>query len=284
MIAANELLSAKDKISRDLKLANIDCFSFSQPESASEYPHVYAVSSVNQLDHDTIDASVLMASDYLPPLVWTDLNSLVAEIVSVDGSAWLRHSAASKAIKWLRQQRCQSSMSRSALICRQPYSYNSLAPTQMTNASTDRQYWVRVEVSNWAEALRQSLSVQRFNIIHQLSSVHIIDDHMSLLRTERRQPRSRSHPRPTGALLSSHQDPLGLLELVSRVRVCGKLTLELASSFGALGCIIAWVVRPELLHQWNVNLAGRVDLQDASETMTWRNAWFGTARGRIKAL
>ncbi|GAB0136326.1 hypothetical protein EsDP_00004630 [Epichloe bromicola] len=159
MIPANEVLLVKDKISRDLKLANIDCFSFSQPESTPEYPHVYAVSSVNQLDHDTIDASILMASDYLPPLVLTDLNSLVAEIVSVDGSAWLRHSAASKAIKWLRQQRCQSSISRSALICRQPYSYNSLAPTQMTKTSTNRQYCVRVEVSSWAETLRQRRDV-----------------------------------------------------------------------------------------------------------------------------
>ncbi|QPH16918.1 hypothetical protein C2857_001657 [Epichloe festucae Fl1] len=258
MIPANELLSAKHKISRDLKLANIDCFSFSQPESASEYPHVYAVSSVNQLDHDTIDASILMASDYLPPLVWTELNSLVAEIVSVDGSAWLRHSAASKAIKWLRQQRCQSSISRSALICRQPYSYNSLASTQMTNTSTNRQYWVRVEVSSWAETLRQSLSVQRFNIIHQPSSVHIIDDQMSLLRTEYRRPRLRSRPRPTGALLSSHQDPLGLLELHGSFdrSSCSSGTLE----------------------------SLRAGLQDASETMTWKNAWFGTARGGIKAL
>ncbi|KAG6042009.1 hypothetical protein E4U41_007105 [Claviceps citrina] len=85
LIPTDRLAPTKNKIRRDLKLANIDCFTFSHPTSGSEYPSVYAVSSVTRLDYDTIDASILMASDYQPPLLDTDLDSLVTDAVVLNG-------------------------------------------------------------------------------------------------------------------------------------------------------------------------------------------------------
>lgn len=241
IIPIDELVSTKHRISQDLKHANIDCFTFSQPSSSSELPFVYAVSSVTPLDYGTIDASILMASDYRPPLVCTDLNSLVTEVMSVDGSAWLRHSAASKAVRWLRQ-RSQNGPSHHTLIYRELHSKASLASMQMTGMHTNQRYLDRTEMSNWAETLRQSLSLERFDVFQQQSRVHMVDEYLSLMRMDCRRPRLRSGRRPTAALISSHQDPLGLLGLASKLQIGGKLTLELLSSFGILGCVIAWIV------------------------------------------
>ncbi|KAG6005957.1 hypothetical protein E4U43_000516 [Claviceps pusilla] len=258
ILPTDKLASIKDKIFQKLKLADIDCFTFSGPNVDLSHPFLYAVSSVTRMDYDTIDASILMAPDYQPPLFDTDLDSLITDVMSVDGSAWLRHSAASKVVKWLRQ-RGQNSLfySSSAMTCTQPYSRDSLPEMHLVAAHSHRRYWDRMEACGWAETLRQSLSVERFDLLHQQSRLHMIGDHCSLMTTDcGRRRRLRCRRRPAGASLSSSQDPLGLLELASRVQVGGKLTLDLLSTFGILGCVVAWIVRPELLNQWNLELVG----------------------------
>jgi hypothetical protein len=71
--------------------------SFSTPT----YP--YAICSTAGLESDTMDASLLMASDYLQPLLPSELASLVAQIFDPDSISWLRHSAAKKFLSWRRQ-------------------------------------------------------------------------------------------------------------------------------------------------------------------------------------
>ncbi|KAG6005505.1 hypothetical protein E4U21_007899 [Claviceps maximensis] len=234
-IPTDLLASTKDDICQKLKLADIDCFTFSGPNADLVHPLVYAVSSATRMDHDTIDASTLMASDYQPPLFSTDLDCLITNVISVDGSAWLRHSAASKAVKWLRQRSHGSSFYSSALTYRQLYSWASPLSMHMVGTSSNQRCWDRMEVSDWAETLRQSLSVERFDLLEQHSRVHMADDYLSLTRTGcgLRRRRWRCRRRPADSTISSNQDPLGLLELASRVQVGGKLTLELLSTFDA---------------------------------------------------
>ncbi|KAG6100883.1 hypothetical protein E4U30_003572 [Claviceps sp. LM220 group G6] len=233
-IPIEKLGATKQQISQQLKLADINCFAFSQPNSDLESPLVYAVSSVTRLDYDTIDASILMASDYQPPLLRTDLDSLVTDIMSVDGSSWLRHSAASRAVYWLRKSGQKKSSPYSSLIYRPLHSKASPFSTSLTSAHLDKQYWGRTEVSSWAETLRESLTLERLNLFQQQSEVHLADDCLVTMRTDCPRPRLRCWRQPYGASsMSSNQDPLGLLELASRIRGGGKLTLELLSTFGA---------------------------------------------------
>ncbi|KAG6117313.1 hypothetical protein E4U14_007914 [Claviceps sp. LM454 group G7] len=233
-IPIEKLGATKQQISQQLKLADINCFAFSQPNSDLESPLVYAVSSVTRLDYDTIDASILMASDYQPPLLRTDLDSLVTDIMSVDGSSWLRHSAASRAVYWLRKSGQKKSSPYSSLIYRPLHSKASPFSTSLTSARLDKQYWGRTEVSSWAETLRESLTLERLNLFQQQSEVHLADDCLVTMRTDCSRPRLRCWRQPYGASsMSSNQDPLGLLELASRIRGGGKLTLELLSTFGA---------------------------------------------------
>ncbi|KAF7561872.1 hypothetical protein G7046_g2264 [Stylonectria norvegica] len=89
---------ARQRVAQELADEGLECFSFAGPDGPEtmESLQVYAISTETQPDYDTMDASVLMNSEYFPPLVPTDLNRLVGHLFSVDGSARLRHSAALK--------------------------------------------------------------------------------------------------------------------------------------------------------------------------------------------
>ncbi|KAG5925919.1 hypothetical protein E4U42_003826 [Claviceps africana] len=227
----DRLASAKSDISQKLKVEDVDCFAFSMPDADLDHPFVYAVSSATRPDYDTLDASILMASDYQPPLFCTDLDSLITDVMSVDGSAWLRHSAASKAVNWLRQRGHGNSFASNALTYMQPYSRPSPPKMRLMDIHSNKRYWDRMDVCDWAEALRQSLCVERFDLLQRPPPVRMLDEHCSLVRTDCGRPRLRRHRRPAGVFISSNQDPLGLLELASRVQFGGKLTLEMLSTF-----------------------------------------------------
>lgn len=248
----------KEQLTSTLAKENVDVFSFTYPEMSRTSPDIYAISSATQPDYETIDASVLMKSDYLPPLVETDLTALVADILSLDGSMWLRHTAAAKAAQWV-QRRRQCSTINTALTCRR-FSVNTMLASPQVSPPT-QQYWSRVEASSWAEALRQSLSVQRLDLSRQLlclESSATGDMPLAVRQKHRKKHKSRPHSHVVPRCNTSHQDPLGLLELVSQFKNGGQVTLELLSSLGIVGAIAAWIIRPELTHQWDIKFPAAI--------------------------
>ena len=64
----------------------------------------FATSSALGDDSETIDASLLMASEYLPPLAPSWLDDFVDGFLEPDNLAHLRHLAAIKFVAWLRQR------------------------------------------------------------------------------------------------------------------------------------------------------------------------------------
>jgi len=60
----------------------------------------YTISCVNGPDFDNMDASLLMASEYIQPLLPSELSLLVDQIFQPDIVAYLRHTAAKKLITW----------------------------------------------------------------------------------------------------------------------------------------------------------------------------------------
>lgn len=100
---SEELEATKDQIVSQLRQANIKPFRFDTYDRRTETSataSVYAVSSATGSDYETMDASLLMSSDYIEPLFPTDLLNLVERVFSVDGSAWLRHTSARKYLTW----------------------------------------------------------------------------------------------------------------------------------------------------------------------------------------
>ncbi|KAK3322563.1 hypothetical protein B0H66DRAFT_515109 [Apodospora peruviana] len=103
--------ASKEQILGQLKEADIRLFSFampssapsslsSTPDSSSAKTGLYAISSAAGCDHEIMDASLLMSPDYVQPLISTELESLVEQVFSQNGAAWLRHSAARKYVQW----------------------------------------------------------------------------------------------------------------------------------------------------------------------------------------
>jgi hypothetical protein len=75
---------------------------------ATQYPfttptYPYAISSTLGLDHDNMDASLLMSPDYVQPLLPSELTALVNQVFDPESITWLRHSAAKKFVAWRRK-------------------------------------------------------------------------------------------------------------------------------------------------------------------------------------
>ncbi|KAF2671404.1 hypothetical protein BT63DRAFT_423601 [Microthyrium microscopicum] len=64
----------------------------------------FAISSLTGSDALEMDASLLMASTYSPPLLSSELSDLVSTLFDPESMLWLRHSAASKYLSWRARQ------------------------------------------------------------------------------------------------------------------------------------------------------------------------------------
>ncbi|KAG9255214.1 uncharacterized protein F5Z01DRAFT_635502 [Emericellopsis atlantica] len=235
--------AAKNLICQQIQEQGLDCFSFCSPENAMDNIPIFAVSSATRVDHSMMDASVLMSSGYIQPLVPTDLEALVQNIFTAEGCAWLRHSTAAKCVRW-RRERMQNAGLRMALTHRDP-SRCAISPVLTVNPFA-RRYWDRVEVSNWAQGLRHSLEAERH---HRAVAQQLLED----ISKRSVRPRNNMVARPKDKVARQrardpaelvHQDPLGLLDFVSQARKSWRTTTELLSALCVLGCGVACVIGP----------------------------------------
>jgi GTPase SAR1 family protein len=68
--------------------------------SEQPYQEPFAVSSAHGDDTDVIDASILMSSQYVPPLVPSELNTVAECLFTPENMARLRHVSATKFLLW----------------------------------------------------------------------------------------------------------------------------------------------------------------------------------------
>ena len=74
--------------------------SFDAQASIATATAPYSVSCVNGPDYDTMDASLLMGSEYVQPLLPSELHSLIDQILDSETAMYLRHLAARKLTSW----------------------------------------------------------------------------------------------------------------------------------------------------------------------------------------
>lgn len=238
-----KIMHIKQQVAKYLVNKEVDFFSFEGPRASKESECVYAVSTESRPDHDTMDASVLMNSDYIAPLVPTDLNRLVDNIFSLDGSARLRHSVAIKCIKWRRDHGdnlLQNALSSGALVPRS-------IPGRALRLSSFRRTpsWDRLELYNWANNLRQSLESERlYHLMEERAISNAAARESSLVHVPKTHKKARSKKRkePT----PTHQDPLGLLDIGGTLKQKGMLALEMVSSVGLVGLVASKIVHTGL--------------------------------------
>lgn len=239
-LAPEEIKHIKQQVVKSLVDKDVDYFSFAGPGDSEETKCVYAVSTEAQPDYHTMDASTLMDSEYIPPLLPTDLGRLVDHVFSLDGSARLRHSAAVKCIQWRRDHGdnlLQNALSSGALVSR------SIPERAMRLRSFRRTpSWDRLELYNWANNLRQSLQSERlYHLMEERAISNAVAKQSSLVYVpgngkKKTQSKKRKAPQPT------HQDPLGLLEMGGGLKQKGMLALEMASSVGLVGLVASKIM------------------------------------------
>ncbi|KAM5345556.1 hypothetical protein ACJ41O_011417 [Fusarium nematophilum] len=239
-LAPEEVEHIRHRVVQNLADADVEYFSFDGPSPSDESSPVYVISTESRPDYDNMDATVLMNSEYLPPLVPTDLSRLVEHIFSLDGSARLRHSAAVKCVKWRREHGnslLQSALSSGCMVSR-------AIPQRALRLRSFKgsQSWEPLELYNWANTLRQSLHSERLHhLVEERSNSDTPPHGLSLVRigADDEQRAGRKSKKSTK---STHQDPLGLLEFGGKLKQNGMLALEMVSSLGLIGLVISKII------------------------------------------
>lgn len=106
LISKSDLLSS-DQITDIRRAFNPDWstipklpISFGPQYSEASHTAPFASACVNGPDYDNMEASLLMASEYVQPLLPSELTNLVDQLFQPDVISWLRHVAAKKLISW----------------------------------------------------------------------------------------------------------------------------------------------------------------------------------------
>ncbi|TID02808.1 Septin-2 [Colletotrichum higginsianum] len=82
VLTSEQITESKERIAKQLTEAGIRLFTFAPPASNRDEPDIYAISSKLGLDLDVMDASLLMGSEYVQPLVPTDLSRPVSALLA----------------------------------------------------------------------------------------------------------------------------------------------------------------------------------------------------------
>lgn len=157
---------------------------FSKEQPASLPPYTVCSSPSNDMEH--MDASLLMSSDYIQPLLPSELSVLVEQIFDKDNASWLRHSAAKKIIQWRKTPRAMSIITPTSRISFTPqYSRANTSPLTISTSSTSQalvsypssplsyaqarvadhtqreERLAQIRLANWAGSLQRSLQNER---------------------------------------------------------------------------------------------------------------------------
>lgn len=238
---SSSIEDCKSELRNDLDDRDIEIFSFEALDEHSTDTGIFAVSNTTQPDDDVMDASTLMNSSYIEPLLPTDLRRLVDNIFSLEGASRLRHSAAVKAVKWAHEQN-RYHPADWALTRR---SFNSGTSTITIDPFFQMRDWRRLDASGWAQNLRQSLDSERImtaTASSQLTNELISKASGTLAKRHNRRAGSRRRRR---ASQTHDQDPLGLVRLAAQVKDTGAFAVELVGGIGVLGYLALCLIKPE---------------------------------------
>lgn len=255
------------EISDQLESSGIRPFQFtSVSDRELGVPAVYGVSSAPAADFETMDASLLMDSCYVQPLVPTDLALLLKQVFCHDGSSWLRHSAAKKYLRW--KQNFSGGPERDAQLVRwqhglgaqwsQSGSTPAYALARVGDHANHNTYEGQIRLVDWAADLQRSLAGERtrHECLAREGQMVWLTDHCSgaLVNTNQRQGHEScmrgKHRLPSRVSMrrtSRHQDPLGLLQFIAELKRKGWVVLEVLGSLGLLSGLALWISR----HGWH---------------------------------
>ncbi|KAL9624050.1 MAG: hypothetical protein Q9160_001803 [Pyrenula sp. 1 TL-2023] len=223
----------------------------------------YAVSTTNSPDNETMDASLLMSSEYVQPLLPSELSLLVERIFDKENAAYLRHTSAKLLLAWKVHYSTTSPSSPSSPQPSLPTSsasfgdYPSLDPSnshslaRLADHTQHEEKLAHIRLTNWASELQRSLQREREryeSLARGERAVWLVDrmgeelQHGSLIPVQRAAP-SIKHQRHTFIHSGTTHDPLGLLHWSDTLQTSGWLALQIVGSLGVVGGLTLWLAR-----------------------------------------
>ncbi|KAH7041306.1 Septin-domain-containing protein [Microdochium trichocladiopsis] len=266
-MSSQQIKSCKEQISCQLQDAGIQTFSFDRfPTSPNAPTSPYAVSSAKGSDHDIMDASVLMSSNYAQPLIGTDLLYVVDKLFSLEGVSWLRHAAGRKYLDWISTDSPRPRHLYKPLETPGPSVSNALVryTTQLgglrraSRPEADSSGFrfdggTRLYVADWAADLQRSLAAEREQDSAMRQFYDELDGKADRAMVATHGDRSRScvqRRRQYGSVRQKpakrtriQQDPLGLLQVSADLKATSWVALEVLGSLGILGGLAFWLSR-----------------------------------------
>ncbi|KAG8526801.1 uncharacterized protein KY384_008230 [Bacidia gigantensis] len=262
-LSLEEIEVLRRSISKRIQDKHIKTFVFPS-EHIQQGP--FTVCSTPTEDDDNMDASLLMSSEYVEPLIPSELGILMEQMLSKDVVACLRHHAATK----LMQRRGSFSAPETpksivraasnpiyASLDTSHGAESRLSPymqAQITDYTQHEGQLGRLRLAKWAADLQRSLQDERAKyealakgertvwLNERLDDLDKNADSMDRKGQERRRGHKRSGSVYKYGLANSH-DPLGLLRLDEFIRERGWLALRIAGGFGILGAVAVWCAK-----------------------------------------
>jgi hypothetical protein len=283
MLSPDQLAIVKEQVAKQMTEASVRAFTFGAPPGRAsagslDIPVIYGISSANGPDYEVIDASLLMDSTYVQPLVATDLPTLLGRVFCPDGSSWLRHSAAKKYLRWRQRfgpsggQLTKWNHQPSNTGLRRPFlgDPSSYIVARVADHAQREERLAQIRLANWANELQRSLANERarYEALARDERAAWLAERVSeqwpdkALVSVGRRARSQS-PRPgrgypyelrhrrMARKISNSQDPLGLLQIAVDLKWTGWIALEVLGGLSLLSGLTIWVSR----HDWQNQLS-----------------------------
>ena len=256
-----------------LRDSEINLFSFDSDHSSTR--SAYRVCSAPSDDSDTMDASVLMSSDYIQPLMPSELTLLIQQMFDPDNVAFLRHLAAKKLVQAQgssifsvtgnpQSNLPNSPLTRPSLSPRStttqaivPYNSSPYTQAKIADHTFQEEKLAQIRLAKWAGELQRSLQNERarYEAIARGERAVWLTQKLGECQSEGALIPSWSSNMPTEgecestktdrAPVSGHRglldasDPLGLMRWQRR----GWIAFQVVGTFGALGAIAVWMAR-----------------------------------------
>ncbi|KAL8943588.1 MAG: hypothetical protein Q9216_000953 [Gyalolechia sp. 2 TL-2023] len=257
--------SVKQSISDELAQIGIKPFSFPLNKSLTS---PYAVCSAPSNDEDNMDASLLMSSEYIQPLLPSELAMVIDQLLDTDSIARLKHLSAKKLVQsstTLPHMNATSASSGLRIDMASSSSFSTISqtlpsntlrlplqsPVQLAEYTRREEKLAQIRLAKWASDLRKTMQDERrqFEALSHVERTSWLTEKLDECNRDVTFPDGKTTSRtelagttsPLG--LTSMNDPLGLLRCDAYLRQHGLRIFQVVGTFGVFGAVAVWIAR-----------------------------------------
>lgn len=267
LIAKSDTLSPEEtevlrrSIVQELQHANIKPFHFDGEAAIASHP--YTVCAAPSDDNDSMDASILMSSEYVQPLIPSELAILVQQMFDQDNIACMRHLAARKLVRAQSSKSTSYSPNASQAMVSYAKGMSPYTQARIADHTQQEEKFAQLRLARWAGELQKSIQKERVKYeaisrgeravwlaekigecINDGSLVPVQDSSLATRTEKGLEATKLGLPRLSGHRgLLDPGDPLGLLRWNEIMKRKGWIAFQILGSVGTLGAMAVWVWR-----------------------------------------